>query len=73
MKWQRVGSGYDIVYQGMVGGRVTATIYRGGDRWYPWSWRLVFGPDHRNHGTATTLFSAKEKAQARLSAIWEEK
>jgi hypothetical protein len=58
--WTREGSGYDIVYAASFGGERVATVYRGGNRWYPWSINMP----GRRVGDAATLTTAKEAVEA---------
>jgi len=55
VKWTREGKGYDVQYVGRVDETIIARIYRGGDRYYPWSVNM---PGHRI-GNSETLGAAK--------------
>lgn len=64
--WVKVGSGIDIEYQAVVaGGVVVGKAYRGGDRYYPWSYHV---PGIRVAGsmTTSTLSSAKQAVEGIL-------
>lgn len=63
--WKREGSGDDIVYVATQNGVRIGSAYRGGDRWYPWSWAVDFKTaSGRTGGTSETLRGAKESVEA---------
>ena len=62
--WTREGSGYDIEYVGRIGDRIVARVYRGGDRYYPWSINM---PGDRV-GNSATLGSAKDNVRRIIEA-----
>ena len=62
LQWSREGTGYDVEYVARTAdGRIVARVYRGGDRYYPWSTNM---PGHRI-GNASTLAQAKAAVTAK--------
>ena len=63
--WKRVGSGDDIEYVATRNGVRIGSAYRGGNRWYPWSWTVDFKTANgRGSGTSETLGAAKDAVEA---------
>lgn len=63
--WKREGSGEDIVYVATRGGVRIGSAYRGGNRWYPWSWSVDFKTaGGRGSGETETLRAAKDAVES---------
>jgi hypothetical protein len=67
LKWEREGSGYDIVYRCYsANGLLMAEVFRSGHMYYPWAWYLQ--DDSKRRGNCTTMRDAKDSAERAIMA-----
>jgi hypothetical protein len=66
-RWTRSADGYSYELRD-ADGTVLAEVYRGGGKWYPWSWWVRNSITGKGpSGTTTTMRDAKASAEARIN------